>query len=34
MILQGTVQGGRRTGRQKKRWEEKNLIRMDMIRVR
>ena len=30
MILQGTVQGGRREGRQKKRWEDNN-IRIDRI---
>ena len=33
MILQGTVQGGRRKGRQKKRWEDNKNIRMDRVRV-
>ena len=33
MILQGTVQGGRRKGRQKKRWEDNKYIRMDRVRV-
>ena len=32
IILQGKVNGGRRKGRQKKRWED-NIIRMDRIRV-